>query len=256
MAYINGVFPSLDALPRMVIRGEAATLSLNVFVDDASTKDTLSAATLTLKQGSTVIIDAQTATVGGSVSASYNLLAADTSSLSLSDTLLELWTVTTSGGDTVTIRRTGHLVRHQLFPLVKDSDLLARHNQLNDIRPSGLSTWLDYIKTAWEMLNRDLIKKGKRPELVLDSYALFDCHVFKSLELIFRDMTTFVGDGRYHDLWETYRDAYKEEWETLTFHYDGDVDGAVDQDKISATPTLWLSAPAGWYPSAVYSDDS
>jgi len=65
-----------------------------------------------------------------------------------------------------------------------------------------------------------------------------------------------VGDGRYHDLWETHRDAYKEEWETLTFHYDGDVDGAVDQDKISANPTLWLSAPAGWYPSAVYSDDS
>lgn len=247
MAYVNGVFPDFSALPRMIVRGEAVTLSLNVFVDDSSTKDTLASATLTLKQGSTTIIDAQTATVGGSVSASYGLTAGDTSSLSLSDNLLELWTVTTSGGDTVTIRRSGHLVRHALFPLVKDTDLVARHNQLDDIRPSGLSNWLEYIKTAWEILNRDLIKRGKRPELVLDSYAIFDLHVYMTLNLIFRDMTTFVGDGRYHEMAESYSEAYKVEFETVQFHYDSDLDGVITEEKEAATPSLWLSAPVGWY---------
>tara|TARA_R110002124_G_scaffold48723_4_gene143586 strand:+ start:863 stop:1630 length:768 start_codon:yes stop_codon:yes gene_type:complete len=247
MSYVNGVFPDFSALPRMIVRGEAVTLSLNVFVDDSATKDTLASATLTLKQGSTKIVDAQTATVGGSVSASYNLTAGDTSSLSLSDDLLELWTVTTSGGETVTIRRSGHLVRHALFPLVKDSDLVARHNQLNDIRPSGLSNWLEYIKTAWEILNRDLIKRGKRPELVLDSYAIFDLHIYKTLNLIFRDMTTFVGDGRYHEMAENYHEAYKQEFEVVQFHYDSDLDGDIDEEKEAATPSLWLSAPVGWY---------
>ena len=247
MAYINGVFPDYNGLPRIIPRNEAFTLQLNVFLDDGSTKDTLSAATLTLKNGTEVVVDAQSATVGGSVSASYAISAASTKDLNLSDMMLELWTITTSTGVTTTIRRSGMLVRHQLYPLVKDSDLIMRHNQLDDIRPTSISNWLDYIKTAWEVLNRDLIKRGKRPALILDSYALFDMHLFKALELIFRDMTTFVGDGRYHDLWETYRDSYTAEWDTVSFHYDSDQDGTIDaDDKNSAVPSLWLGVPPGW----------
>ena len=197
MAYITGKMPEFDSLPRFIPRDQAFDLTLNIFLDDSATKDVLASGTITLYHGTKKLVDAQAIAVGGTYSGSYSLAAAITKDETLTDQMLELWTVVTSTGETVTIRKSGHLVRHLLYPIVTDSDLVARHNQLDDIRPSGLTNWLDYLTTAWEVLNRDLIKRGKRPELVLDSYALFDLHVFKALQLIFRDMTTFVGDGRY-----------------------------------------------------------
>ena len=105
------------------------------------------------------------------------------------------------------------------------------------------------------MLNRDLIKRGRRPELVLDSYALIDMHIFKTLELVFKDASTYVGDGRYHELMSFYAAEYREEWTTIQFRYDRGQDGAIDDAQLeAATPSIWLGEPPPGFPSSVVKD--
>jgi hypothetical protein len=229
----------------MIRRNENRTLDASWFEDNVLMSPT--ACTVTLKQGSTVLLDEVAATtIGGPTdSATLDILAALTTDLSFSDTILELWTFT--GGAPpfqVTARRSGHLVRSILYPLIHDSDLLARHQRLNDIRPPTLNTFEPYRDTAWEVLNRDLIKQGRRPELILDSYAIIDMHIFKSLELIFRDAITFVGDGRYNDLAVMYAEKYTDEWQTVVFRYDRNENDAISDSELEAvTPSTWLGEP-------------
>ncbi len=250
-------FSGPEGLPRMIKRNDDQTLDITWFEDNAAIVVPVTGATLTLKQGSRVILDNVAATsFGGPVfSATYDLLAATTAGLILSDTMLEIWTLTTATGS-VTARRSGHLVRTVLYPMVTDSDLVARHARLEDIRPPTVPNFSSYIDLAWEMINRDLLKKGRRPELVLDSYALIDMHVYKTLELIFRDATTFVGAGRYEDLADRYSEAYREEWENVQFRYDRNQNDALeDGEREAASPSIWLGEPPPGF-EVIYDDYS
>jgi len=238
-----------SGLPRMILRGENQTLDISWFVEN-SLITTITSGTFTLKQGATVLLDAVPVTTlgAGGVSATYDLTSAQVpDTLSFSDTMLEIWTLTgTVFGTpaTVTTRRSGHLVRTILYPLIKDGDLVSRHRRIEDIRPPGINNFSSYRDLAWEVLNRDLLKKGRRPELILDSYALVDMHVYKSLELIFRDAITFVGDGRYNELANMYADAYREEFENVQFRYDRNENEAIEDDeREAASPSIWLSTP-------------
>lgn len=242
-------FSPPTGLPRMILRGQDQTLDISWFVEN-SLITTITGATLTLKQGSRVLLDAVPATTlgAGGVSATYDLTAAQVpDTLSFSDTMLEIWTLTGTVFGTpaeVTTRRSGHLVRTILYPLINDADLISRHRRIEDIRPPGITNFAQYRDLAWEVLNRDLIKKGRRPELILDSYSLVDMHVYKSLELIFRDAITFVGDGRYNDLADMYNDAYREEFENVQFRYDRNENEAIEDDeREAASPSIWLSEP-------------
>ena len=230
----------------MIKRGDNQTLDITWFQNSAAIIVPVTSATLTLKQGSTVLLDNVPATsiAGPIFSATYDLLATTVpDTLSFSSTMLEIWTLS-DGTDTVTVRNAGHLVRTILYPMVTDSDLASRHQRIQDIRPPTIPSFSSYINLAWEIINRDLIKKGRRPELILDSYALFDMHVFKTLELIFRDAITFIGDGRYDDLADKYMYSYKEEWETTLFIYDRDENDAISVGETeAASPSIWLGEP-------------
>lgn len=250
-------FSGPEGLPRMIKRGENQTLDVTWFENNTAVLGTVTGATLTLKQGSTVLLDnvAATSFGGPTYSATYDLLAATTTGLMFTDTMLEIWTLTTASGS-VTARRSGHLVRTVLYPMVTDADLIARHARIEDIRPPTLTNFSSYIDLAWEMINRDLLKKGRRPELVLDSYALIDMHVYKTLELIFRDATTFVGAGRYEDLADRYFEAYRDEWENVQFRYDRNENDALeDGEREAASPSIWLGEPPPAY-EIVYDDYS
>lgn len=239
-------------LPRMIIRGESQTLNIKWFINNVLQTATITGGTLTLKNGPTVILDNVAVTsFGVSSSATYDLLAADIPiTMAPNDTMLELWTLNTAL-KSVTVRRSGHLVVTKLWPMITDSDLTARHRRLDDFLPPGATTWSEYIGLAWEVLNRDLIKKGRRPELILDSYALIDAHVFKTLELIFRDQTTLVGDGRYREFAIMYGESYVAEWEVIQFRYDRDNDDAIgDGENESASPSIWFGVPPG-FPSSL-----
>ena len=241
-------FSPPEGIPRMLKRGEDQTLDVTWYENNTPHLGTVTAATFTLKQGSTVLIDAAAATtLGGTTSASYDLLSATTSGLSFSDTMLEIWTIT-AGTTTVTARRSGHLVHSILYPLIQDSDLISRHARIEDIRPPSLTSFSSYINTAWSVIQRILLSKGRRQSLILDSFALVDLHTFKSLELVFRDAITFVGDGRYHDLADMYARKFNEQWDEIQFRYDRNEDNSLQDGELeAATPSIWLGElPPTW----------
>ncbi len=246
-------------LPSMIVRGTDQTLAVKWLQQEAAVPGP-TAGTFTLKQGSTVLLDAVPCTTLGAsftpTSATYDVLAATTTDQSLGSDYLEIWTLTAAVGDvgsdeTIEFRRSAHLVLSALWPMVSDADLVARHRRLDDMLPPGATDWAEYRELAWEILNRDLIKKGRRPELVLDSYALIDAHVYKSLELIFRDLSTLVGDGRFTEFALLYGEAYTNEWDVIQFRYDRNEDNAISPGELeSGSPSLWLGVPPG-FPSSV-----
>lgn len=247
--------PFGNSIPRFIRRGDETLLDCNWFRGESVvTSPDLTSGTFTLKQGSRVIIDAQPVSFAfPGVSCSYTLTAADTQDLPFSDTMLEIWDLfgTIGGEDNhVTVRKSGHLVRTLLWPMIQDSDLIARHSRILDLLPPGYGEFQKYRILAWEILNRDLIKQGRRPELILDSYALIDLHVYKSLELIFRDAITFVGDGRYNELADLYSEKYREEWLNVAFRYDRNEDDAIQDSELeAASPSVWLGEPPPGWPS-------
>ena len=239
-------------LPVSIVRGEDQDLTVNWYINEIQYQN-LTAGNFTLKQGGTILLDAPVTSLGPSAgySAQMTLLAAVTQGQPLGTDYLIIWRLTRPGHPPVDFRRAAYLVRTELFPMASDADLVARHSRLDDLLPPGQTSWADYRSLAWEILNRDLIKKGRRPELVLDSFALIDAHVFKSLELIFRDLSTLVGDGRYTEFAILYGEAYVNEWEVIQFRYDRDEDDAIDPGELeSGSPSLWLGVPPG-FPSSV-----
>ena len=246
-------------LPSMIVRGSDQILG-SAWLTQAGAAITPTVGTFTLKQGSNTLLDAVPCTTLGAsltpTSGTYDLLAADTSGQPLGTDYLEIWTFTGANPGhtppvTVEFRRPAYLVRSALWPVVSDVDLVARHSRLDDLLPPGQTNWGSYRELAWEILNRDLIKKGRRPELILDPFALIDAHVFKTLELIFRDLSTLVGDGRYTEFAILYGEAYTAEWEVIQFRYDRNEDNAIDPGELeSGSPSLWLGVPPG-FPSSV-----
>ena len=245
-------FDPLGGLPRMIKQGENNTLGIYWYEDDVLIDNVTG--TLTLKQGSTVLTTKPVFTGGSQPQTAYvSIGAGTTDGLPYSDTMLEIWELSKFIDPDIvriTVRHSGHLVRTLLHPMIIDADLENRHARIQDIRPPSETSFERYRNLAWEILNRDLIKMGRRPELILDSYALIDLHVYKSLELIFRDAITFVGDGRYNDLADMYAEKYREEWENVVFRYDRSEDDAIQDGELeAAAPSIWLGEPPPGWPS-------
>ena len=121
-------FEAPNGLPRMIRRGGDVTLDVTWFEDNAAIVAPIVSAFFQLKQGSRVIVDTTPATsIGPIYSATYDLNGTVTQDLSFSDTMMEIWTLTNATGVQVVARRSGHLVRNILYPMVTDSDLSLIH---------------------------------------------------------------------------------------------------------------------------------
>ena len=232
------------SLPRMIQRGVAETLTADVY-DNAGTQQTATAATLSLYAGSRLILDGVTATAGAP--SSYTMVTADTSSESLSDTWLEVWSLT-AGGVVYTFRRDAMLVRHLLYPVITDTDLVALHSDIAELRDSDQSDYGTQRLAAWERIQRKLIARGRRPWLVMASWALKDVHTWETLELVFTDLASSVGDGRYLALADRYRALADSWWNSEgNFRYDEDEDGYQDTSETSsADPVIFLNRAPEW----------
>ena len=234
-------------LPTFIARGVSQSLSLDVY-NDAGAQQTASSGTVTIYKGGSVLsgVDTVAVTTTGPPAA-YTLGASSTSGESLSDRWLLLWSLTISG-TAYTFRQPAYLVRHVLYPTITDTDITDRYDDLDDYLDSDTTTFQTYRDAAWVVLNRDLIKRGRRPELIIDSYAVAEAHLHKTCELIFRDFASKAGvDGRYRELQRDHADAYLREWDTMVLQYDSDEDGMPDEERRqSGQPVVWLSRPVGW----------
>lgn len=227
-------------LPRMIQKGVVATLDLDVY-SAASAQQTASAATVTINLGTRTIVDAAAATALGPP-ATYTLTAATTEDEGLSDQYLEVWSVTI--GSTVhTFRRPGYLVRHLFYPTITDTDLTDRDSDLLNIVRSTVTDLSQYREAARKKIERDLLKKGRRPWLIFDNYQLADAHIALSLAYFYRDNAIAIGDGRYDEEEEKRMAEYEKEMAGANFRYDTDETGDItDESMTAATSTLRLTS--------------
>ncbi len=140
-------------------------------------------------------------------------------------------------------------MREVLHPVITDSDLTALHSDLADLRDPDQTTFETQRSDAWIVLQKWLIQKGNRPQLIVDDWQLRDVHRYLALENVFRDFASSVGDGRYRELADFYRQKALDEFNSLALTYDFDEDGTVDDGEQSAkagNPVTLLTTPWGW----------
>ena len=232
--------------PDEIQRGVANVLSVTVYDDATGSAKTASAGTVSVYAGSRKVVNEATVTAGNP--STYTIPAATTKDEALAGDWLSVWSLTIDGVVT-TFSRPAFLVRRPYRHVVTQADVTDLHPELATRETDGTLDLDSYIQAADVLVRRDLIKRGNRPELVFDAWALADAHRYKALELIFRADAHSVGDGRYRDLSEHYAQAYRDEWGTISLVYDDDEDGTIDDTdgRRGGQPVVMLTARKRWF---------
>ena len=233
-------------------RGKAQTTEIKIYRSGLQLVPT--AATYTfIKPTGTDLLTGATASisVGGTVSYAHTAEQLANSE-QLGEGYIQEWTLTIDG-DEYLFRRMAALVRRRLYPVVSDIDLTATYSDLDNVRPSSLTSYQQYIDDAWYQILRRIRNQGMGYEyLMMSPEAFFEAHRHLSLYLIFRDFHSSLGqsNGRYLDLANEHYRLYKEEFETrINFVYDLDHDGEADDanKRTRGQPTIYLTRPGDYY---------
>lgn len=185
------------------------------------------------------------ATPGGGEAAEVGI--PDLTGYAFSTKLREKWDVSSTVRALPVFTRDVWLVRSILRPVATIDDLLRRHRDLRDLVEGGDDAINGYGIEAWRSINADLIKRGKRPNLIMESWALQSLHMYRWLALVFDDAATrFSGEDRYSKLAERYQGLADTEWATgLVFEYDSDEDGHGDGAAAGSNVLVLSAGPMG-----------
>ena len=145
-------------------------------------------------------------------------------------------------------RNDAMIVRTVLACPVSSANLYRVVTSLNPSasKPIHNMTTLDtYVVEAWTRIQRRLIERGNRPNLVMSPSAFHDVAVLLSLALVFEDFATRLN-AAYMDQARMYREQYETAWSRLTFVYDttdGGIGGGLTRR--SSSPSLFLGTSRG-----------
>jgi hypothetical protein len=241
-------------LPRFIERGVAVTLSFDIRdTDDNSEKTAAVPSTYALFKGGTEVLAAVAVTTLGPP-ATYALAAATTTD----ETLSALWQERLAfaiDGVIETFTRPVHMCRFVPRQTITDTDLLDRHTDLNSLRDADEADFSRQRDRAWVWVELQLIRKGRRPELILDDYELADIHALKTLGIIFSDFASSLHDARYSKLaggdpamgTKGYHEQAQDLMDSLAPRYDSDEDGAPDaSDRVALSPVILINRPPVW----------
>lgn len=230
----------------MIRKGVTTPLTADVR-DEAGTAQTVTSGVITVTDGAETIVDAATVTPG--TGATYGLNATVTTSRAYSDQLLERWTLLIAG-TSYEFTRPAYLVRSLFTPVLTPTDLLTEYSDLDEIRSPDLTSWEAKVTDARERIERELIKSGRRPDMIFDSWAFFDAHRHLVCHLIFKDAKSSIGDGRYAELADWHHAEFLREMGSVQFRYDTAKAGEITSTSTdSAVNTVILSSgnPRGGY---------
>lgn len=235
-------------LPQFLTRGRDNAIECEVY-DAAGDLAAPSSGTIDVyDRNGEKVVDGQSVTIASS-KATYTVLAAALpSTQSFSSQWQIRWTLTMPDGVAHVFVESAHLVRWTLKAPASEGDLTDRHQDLSDLLAAGQDL-VQFLRTGWEMVLRRILRDGRSPSLILDSFALMDLQVYKALHLLFMDAASSAGStGRYQELADHYAGLYEHEWATITWTYDSDGDGRPDEGEHgqAGSPELWL-APARGY---------
>ena len=232
-------------------RGKAQTTEIKIYRSGLQLVPT--AATYTfIKPSGADLLTGVTADISGGGTVSYAHTAEQlANNEQLGEGYIQEWTLTIDG-DEYLFRRMAALVRRRLYPVVSDIDLTATYSDLDNLRPSTLTSYQQYIDDAWYQILRRIRNQGMGYEyLMMSPESFFEAHRHLSLYLIFRDFHSSLGqsNGRYLDLANEHYRLYRDEFDTINFVYDVDHDGEADDPnkRTRGQPTIYLTRPGDYY---------
>ena len=231
-------------LPTMLVRARANTLTLaiesagsgvtpssgTVTVADSSGTEFVSAAAITAASPSTYTIGA-------------GVLPATTA---LDDSWTVRWSITFSSGEVAEYQNIAYLVRRDIHPVVTVSDVTIKDATWEvSTSMSSSESVQTYLDDAWERIQRWLISRGRRPELVMDTYALWDLHIAETLAALYRQAASALnateGSQTRNNLefWMAETERLKGD---LKLRYDVDEDDLANDEQIGASGSLFLTS--------------
>ena len=226
-------------------RNKNQTTEFRVYRDNALEIPTVAKYTLYDVNGKK-LLDEETATISGSGVVSYAHVKAELpTSLTLGEGYMQEFKLTIDLTEHI-FRRMTSLVLRRLYPTVSDIDLTAIYTDLEDVRPSSLTSYQKYIDDAWYQILRKVRNKGMGYEyLVMSPESFYESHRHLALYLIFRDFHSSLGqsNGRYFDLAQEHHKMFFQEFEAINFIYDeSHQNKADDADKrVAAKPVIYLN---------------
>lgn len=215
------LFPSPRIrLQEVFERAKTATTTLEIYEDGVAVIPTAANFTL-LDDSNKKIIDGGVATISVTGELSYIVAAGDIpKSIPFSDNWLIEWRATISGVE-YTYRRTAAICRTKLYGVISDIDLTQSYSDLENIRPSSMSSYQQYIDEAWILIIERLKSQGNFPYLIISNQSLRQVHLDGTYMLIWRDMVSSgLGEGRYTELMLEHRRAFESGFQRLNYKYD------------------------------------
>ena len=211
-------------------RAKSQVTEIKIYRDNAQVVP--ASATYTLqKPDGTKIKENVAAAVALSGTVSFTHSAGDLpATLNLGEGYMQIWSITISGV-VYAFRRMCSLVLKKLMPVISDNDLTAVYTNLEDLRPSSITSFQKYIDDAWYTILRKIrAQAGALEYLVTSPSALYECHRDLSLYLIFRDFHSSLGQasGRYLDLANEHNQAFHAAFNSINWIYDNDHDDVPD----------------------------
>lgn len=140
------------------------------------------------------------------------------------------------------------VVLYTVEPCVTVSNLEDRHDALLNLKEDEAERTAllqAAIDEAWIFICEALRQKGRRPYLVLDSYALREAHILKSLEIAYHRLAT---GGEQTAEWSEYKDyegKFTTTWDGLTFSEADPATWERTGRRASTSPALWLGSGRG-----------
>lgn len=231
--------------PIEIERGKTQSLSIAITDDTDGSAKTPTSGTVSLYDGSQRLVDAATVAPGNP--STYSLPASVTDGRTPAGDYLLVWALVIDGA-TETFSQPAYLVRYPYRHVLQSADLAELHPDLTTRDTAGTVDLDSAIRAADAIMRRELVRRGNRPDLVVDAWALFEAHRAKALEIVFRDDAQSVGDGRYLELAEHYAQQYAAQWSGISFAYDTDASGVIDgaDERRAGSPVVMLTARKRW----------
>lgn len=232
----------------LLCRAETNTTELKIYQNGSQVIPTSAKITVLKPDGSGIVQDIA-ATVQESGTMTYVINASKLpATLTLGEGYLIEWNATIDGNEYI-FRRTAAVTLRKLYPTVSDIDLTEEYANLDSLRPASMTSYEQYILSAWTEILRRIRNTGMGYEyLVLSPEAFHDTLKHLALYKIFKDFHSSLGqsNGRFYDLSQLHYGHYKREYDSITFIYDENHQGRTDEpdDRTKGRPVIYLTAPA------------
>jgi hypothetical protein len=242
------LFRARFELPELIEQGRTNALQCRVYSATTGSLSAPTSGTVSVYDATNAaIVSAAAVTVTGSI-ATYSLLSTLLASPSLGDGWRVEWALLMADGVVHTFRNDGALVRRLLYPSWQEGDLYRVCSPIDPSRADCIHTesaFSDKIDGAFYEMERWLISRGNRPNLIINPSAIYDWGLLLTLALIFEDFATRLN-AAYADTAKMYRERANAARGQIRMVYDETDSGSRTKTATRpGEPTVWLSGRGG-----------